>query len=485
MMIAGVKEKLYLCTPMNNHNDIEQATVTVVGAGLTGLTTAYWLSRKGISVRVVETRDRIGGQIQTQHKDQYIYETGPTTGAVSTPEVAELMADLAETSGGSCLLETAPDSSKRRLIWKGDRFHELPSGLVSAITTPLFRFSDKLRILGEPWRKRGDDPDESIASLATRRLGRSFVDYAVDPFISGVYAGNPDQLVTRYALPKLYALERDYGSFVRGAIAKMRQPKSDRDRLATKKVFSAREGLSNIPEAEARQIGMDHISLGVSKVTVNPCGDRWQTTYTDAAGNPCVVESRWVVTTCGAYNLPELLPFVTDERMEAISRLVYAPVMEVNVGMPDTFGGDYQAFGGLVPTVEHQQILGILFPSACFVKRAPEGGALFSFFLGGIKHPELLDKSDEEIRDLVIEGLHTMLKFPADARPDFIHISRHRRAIPQYGADSGPRFDAVASLEHQFPGLVIAGNLRDGIGMAHRITQGAKIANDIAVTNNQ
>jgi oxygen-dependent protoporphyrinogen oxidase len=159
--------------------------------------------------------------------------------------------------------------------------------------------------------------------------------------------------------------------------------------------------------------------------------------------------------------------------------------MEVNVGMPDTFGGDYQAFGGLVPTVEHQQILGILFPSACFVKRAPEGGALFSFFLGGIKHPELLDKSDEEIRVLVIEGLHTMLKFPADARPDFIHISRHRRAIPQYGADSGPRFDAVASLEHQFPGLVIAGNLRDGIGMAHRITQGAKIANAIAVNDNQ
>lgn len=484
-MIASVKEKQYLCTPMINHRNIEQATVTVVGAGLTGLTTAYWLSRKGISVRVVETKDRIGGQIRTCHQGSYIYETGPTTGSVSTPEVAELMADLAVTSGGSCLLETAPDAAKRRLIWKGDRFHELPSGLVSAITTPLFRFSDKLRILGEPWRKRGDNPDESIASLAARRLGRSFVDYAVDPFISGVYAGNPDQLVTRYALPKLYALERDYGSFVRGAFAKMRQPKSDRDRLATKKVFSAKQGLSNIPEAEARLIGMDHIRLGVSQVTVNPCGDRWQTTYTDADGNACVVESQWVVTTCGAYNLPDLLPFVSDERMDAISRLVYAPVMEVNVGMPDTYGGDYQAFGGLVPTVERQQILGILFPSACFTQRAPEGGALFSFFLGGIKHPELLDKDDDEIRSLVMHCLHKMLKFPAEAKPDFIHISRHHRAIPQYGADSGRRFEAVASLEHQFPGLVIAGNLRDGIGMGHRITQGAKIANAIAVTNNQ
>ena len=464
---------------MSNHINIEETEVTVIGAGLTGLTTAYWLKRHGVNVRVVETDSRIGGQIQTQHENKYIYETGPTTGSVSTPEVAELMTDLATTSKGKCLLETAPDSSKRRLIWKGDHFRELPSGLLSAVTTPLFRFSDKLRILGEPWRKRGYDPDESIASLAARRLGRSFVDYAVDPFISGVYAGNPDHLVTRYALPKLYALERDYGSFVRGAIAKMKQPKSDRDRLATKKVFSAKGGLSNIPEAEAGYIGMEHILLGVRQVSVEYADKLWETTLVDANGNSRQLQSRWVVTTCGAYNLPALLPFVDKKYMDAISSLVYAPVMEVNVGMPDTFGGDYCAFGGLVPTVERQQILGILFPSACFSGRAPEGGALFSFFLGGIKHPEMLDKSDDEIRSIVEQCLHTMLKFPTEAKPDFIHISRHRQAIPQYGADSGRRFDAVATIERDYPGLVLGGNLRDGIGMGHRITQATTIANHI------
>lgn len=465
---------------MIDHENIEKAEVTVIGAGLTGLTTAYWLKRKGVDVRIVETDSRIGGQIQTQHNNHYIYETGPTTGSVSTPEVAELMMDLATVSGGKCQLETAPDSSKRRLIWKGDRFRELPSGLLSAVTTPLFRFSDKLRILGEPWRKRGFDPDESIASLAARRLGRSFVDYAVDPFISGVYAGNPDQLVTRYALPKLYALERDYGSFVRGAIAKAKQPKSDRDRLATKKVFSALGGLSHIPESEADYIGMEHIVLGASNVAVSSHGDReWETRFLDHEGKVRSVLSQWVVTTCGAYNLPALLPFVDKATMDAISQLVYAPVMEVNVGMPDTFGGDYRAFGGLVPTVEYQQILGILFPSACFTKRAPEGGALFSFFLGGIKHPEMLEKSDAEICSIVEQCLHTMLKFPADAKPDFIHISRHQRAIPQYGADSGRRFEAVARIEKSFPGLIVGGNLRDGIGMGHRITQATTIANHI------
>ncbi len=464
---------------MEKHSQDIITEVAVIGAGLTGLTAAYMLCRRGIDVRVVETQERIGGQIQTIHKNEFIIETGPTTGSVSTPEVAELMDSLAETSGGVCVLETAPDASKRRLIWKGDRFHDLPSGPISAITTPLFRFSDKLRILGEPWRPKGTNPDESIGSLACRRLGRSFVDYAVDPFISGVYAGNPETLITRYALPKLYNLEQNYGSFVRGAFAKMKEKKTVRDRLATKKVFSARGGLSHITESEANYIGRDRIILGARDVEVSPNNDCWHTSLTNERGETIIIKSRYVVTTCGAYNLPAVLPFVAKDCMQAISTLTYAPVMEVNVGMTDTFGGNYCAFGGLVPTVEKQKILGILFPSACFTGRAPQGGALFSFFIGGIKHPELLDYSDEEIRLLVTSCLYSMLKFPKEAKPALIDISRHRKAIPQYTKDSGLRFETVSNLEYQYPGLIIGGNLRDGIGMAHRITQATQIANNI------
>lgn len=480
--MRGKKDCNTFAPEMTSHDRIYNTDVTVIGAGLTGLTTAYLLKRNGKNVRVVETDNRIGGQIQTQRFKHYIYETGPSTGAVSTPEVAELMNALAETSQGLCQMETAPDAAKRRLIWKGDRFHTLPSDLFSAITTPLFSFSDKLRILGEPWRKRGDNPDESIASLAARRLVQSFVDYAVDPFISGVYAGNPYTLVARYALPKLYALERYYGSFVRGAIAKKKQPKTSRDRLATKKVFSAKGGLSYIPQAEADYIGEGNISLGVSHVRVSPEGQGWMITFMDANGNEQQLQSHWVVTTCGAYNLPELLTFVDKERMDAIAELVYSPIIEVNVGMPDTFDGDYCAFGGLVPTKEKQQILGILFPSTCFTGRAPKGGVLFSFYLGGVRNPEMMDKTDEEIQAIVRKNLHTMLKFPAQAKPDFIHISRHHRAIPQYDANCGRRFRAVESLESQYHGLIIGGNLRDGIGMGHRITQAANIVKRIIMS---
>lgn len=461
--------------------DLKKTDIVIIGAGLTGLTTAYLLARKGRQVTVVETMDKPGGQIQTHVEDGFVFESGPNTGTISCPEVAELMADLEKTSNGKCRLETAPDASKRRLIWKGDRFRDLPSGPMSAITTPLFTLGDKLRILGEPWRKKGDDPDETVGALARRRLGKSFVDYAVDPFLSGVYAGDPDTLVTRYALPKLYNLEQRYGSFVRGAMAKARETKSDRDRLATKKVFSAVGGLSRITLSMADYLGPERLLLGAKDVKARPTTTGWSVGFEGQGGGQVQIGCRRVVTTCGAYALPRVLPFVDSQDMRQLNNLKYAPVAEVSVGVRDTLGGDYRAFGGLVPSCERKQVLGILFPSACFTGRAPEGGALFSYFIGGVKHAELLDKSDSELTALVEDSLHTMLKLPAGTKPDLIRIFRHQRAIPQYEITTGERLKAIGRLQDRYRGLTIAGNLRDGIGMAHRIKQATEIANGLTI----
>ena len=448
---------------------MQQHDTVIIGAGLTGLSTAFNLKNAGRVVLVLEKQNRIGGQIRTYTENGFTFESGPNTGVVSFPEVAELFQQLE----GSCQLETACESSKRRLIWKGNRFHALPAGPLSAITTPLFTLTDKFRILGEPWRKKGDDPDESVGSLAQRRLGRSFYEYAVDPFISGVYAGDPMKLCTRYALPKLYNLEANYGSFIRGAIAKGKEPKSSRDRLATKKVFSAVGGLQHLVDALAKGV---NIITGASDVRVMPDKEhRWRVTYD---GGSKVVYCRHVITTVGAYALPELLPFVDQALMHPISSLYYAPVIQVCVGVRDAGSHRMPAFGGLVPSCEQQKVLGILFPSECFVQRAPEGGALYSYFMGGARHTDYMQKSDEEIRQMVLDSFHTMLKYPADVEPDLIRIFRHERAIPQYRSDSGLRLQAVSSIQQQYPGLIIAGNLRDGIGMGNRIYQAANITLD-------
>ena len=166
---------------------MKQHDIVVIGAGLTGLSTAFELQRLGRDVVVLEKQSRVGGQIQTFTENGFTFESGPNTGVVSYPEVTELFNSL----GNACELEVARESSKRRMIWKGNSFHALPSGPLSAISTPLFSLSDKFRILGEPWRKKGTDPDESVGSLAQRRLGKTFYEYAVDPFVSGIYAGDP------------------------------------------------------------------------------------------------------------------------------------------------------------------------------------------------------------------------------------------------------------------------------------------------------
>ena len=453
--------------------ETKQIDVAVIGAGITGLTTAFLLRQKGKQVHLLEQANRTGGQIQTFHEAGFTFESGPNTGTVSCPEVVELFTQLHSTS---CQLETACKASKRRLIWKKDRFHALPSGLWAGITTPLFTYKDKIRLLGEPFRSKGTTPDESVGQLACRRLGQSFFNYAVDPFISGIYAGDPMKLITRYALPKLYNLEQDYGSFIRGGIAKMKEPKTTRDRLATKEIFSVTGGLENLTKALTDQIGAEHISLSATDIRIRPFTDgRWQISCITPQGEQTFL-TRKVVTTIGAYNLPELLPFVPSELMIKITNLRYAPVIQASVGIRDTGSLHLNAFGALIPSIQQKPILGILFPSSCFSSRAPHGGALFSFFMGGIRHPEMIKRTDDEIRDIVITHLQSMLRFPSGISPDLIRIFRHSHAIPQYEQSSGERFEAINRIENQYPGLILAGNIRNGISLADRIRQASLIA---------
>ncbi len=455
--------------------------VTVIGAGITGLTTAYYLVKSGLRVAIVECNQRVGGQIATFEENGFIFESGPNTGVLSNLETVEIFEEL----NGLCHLETAQKASKKRLIYKKGRLHPLPSGPISAITTPLFTFKDKLRVLYEPFRAKGTNPDESVASLAARRLGQSFVDYAVDPFISGIYAGDPTRLVPRFALPKLYRLEQNYGSFIRGAIAKHKEPKQPGEEKITKEIFSAQKGLKHLPQAlyeaigSGRLSGTSHFFLGARETVLHPEGEGWSISFFQEK-NPVTISSRTVVTTVGGYALPALLPFVDSCDLQPVQTLKYAGVVQVSVGLKKQVGYGEAAFGALVPTVERRNVLGILFPSSCFQGRAPEGGALYSLFIGGVKRPELLQYSDEALEKLVREELEKILRIPAHTNYDLFRIFRHEKAIPQYEADSASRYEAIKRIQERYGGLVLGGNIRDGIGMPDRIRQGKQMAIQIS-----
>jgi oxygen-dependent protoporphyrinogen oxidase len=447
--------------------------VVIIGAGLTGLTMGFYLKKAGVNFVIVDKSAKTGGVIQTIREKGFVYETGPNTGVVSNPEMAELFEDLS----GRCELEVADPSAKRRLIWKNSQWNALPSGLWSAITTPLFTWGDKFRILGEPWRAKGTDPNEKLSDLVKRRLGKSFLDYAIDPFISGIYAGNPNELVPRYALPKLWKLEQEYGSFIGGAMKKAKLPKTDRDKKASKEVFSAKGGLGNLVKALTDAIGEEHFLLS-AETMVKPSGNGLQLQVTTPE-QMIQFEAKHLVTTCGGYALEDLLPFLNEEEIAPFNSLKYAAVTQVLLGFEKWKGMSLKAFGGLVPGRENKNILGVLFTSSFFEGRAPQGGALLSVFMGGTKRPDIAKMDNSEIESLINKELPRMMS-DRSFSPDVVRIHRYPKAIPQYTETSGSRFEMIEKLQQKYPGLVLAGNVRDGIGMADRVKQGRSIAEELA-----
>lgn len=446
--------------------------IIIIGAGLTGLTLGFYLKKAGKTILIIEKENRTGGVINTSKEEGFILERGPNTGVLATPEIVELFDDLK----GRCEAEIADTAAGKRYIMKYGKWQALPSGPLSAISTPLFTLTDKFRILGEPFRKPGTNPDETVADMVRRRMGKSFLDYAVNPFISGVYAGDPEKLVTRHALPKLYNLEQNYGSFIRGSIAKAKEPKTELEKRATRKVFSVKGGLKNLISALSDEIGKENIITGASGNSVTPVQDGYKVSV-EGKGKRIEFLSSSVVTTTGGYALPEILPFINTSIMRKISNLNYAAVVQVSAGYRNWKGKKLDAFGGLVPAVEKRKILGILFPSAIFTGRAPEGGAALSVFLGGVRNPEIMRLDDNQIKSIILNEID--LTLDNSNHPDIIRINRYAHAIPQYELSSGERFRAIEEIQEKYPGLILAGNIRDGIGMADRVKQARRIADSI------
>ena len=210
--------------------------LAIVGAGITGLTAASELAAAGHAVTVFEASDRVGGAIRTFRSDGWLVECGPNTALLRDASLDPLLvrADL------SAELQIANAAAAKRFIVRHGRPNALPANLWQAITTPIFNFSGKLRVLAEPFiRQNRDNPDETLASFARRRVGQEFLDYAVNPFLGGVYACAPEDLCTRHALPRLWRLEQNHGSLVRGTIALMRAKRKSGVRTKTRLVSFA------------------------------------------------------------------------------------------------------------------------------------------------------------------------------------------------------------------------------------------------------
>jgi oxygen-dependent protoporphyrinogen oxidase len=451
-------------------SSIQNVDVVVVGAGLTGLTTAFYLHKANAKFLVLEKAPVVGGVIQTVTEAGFTYEQGPNTGVVGNSTVVEVFEELAD----KCSIELGSETAKKRFILKNAKWECLPQGPVSAIKTPLFTLKDKFRILGEPFRPAGKDPHENLASFVKRRMGQSFFDYAIDPFIIGVYAGDPNYLIPKYALPKLYNLEQKYGSLIGGSFRKGFVKKTEEEKKVNRKVFSCKGGLASLPAALYKTIGTEHVVLNAQDITVQPTSEGYTITA-EKGDDQITIHVKKVISTVGAYALESMLPFVDKDALAKLNSLHYTKVIEVVLGFNKWEGIELDGFGGLIPSIEKRDLLGVLYMSTLFEGRAPKGGATLSIFMGGVRRQDLITLSDAEIHEIVARECAELMGLK-EFKPDLFRIMRHNKAIPQYGVESGERFETIRQLEQQYPGLIIGGNLRDGIGMADRMNQGKALA---------
>jgi len=425
----------------------------VIGAGISGLTTAFHLARGGKRVAVLEASSRVGGSLETWTDGPWRFEMGPNTVLESHESVTRLIRE----AGLESEKITASPSAKRRYLWKAGRLHPLPSGPIDFLRTPLFPPSAKLRLLREPWISKGES-EESIAAFVRRRLGQAFLDYAVGPFVAGVYAGDPERLSVRYAVPKIADLEREHGSLIRGAFAK----KGAGPRGA---MFSFREGMEQLPRELARQIGDVRTGVACRRIVRSGEGFRAET---DAG----LVEANRIVLSVPADVAARLL-----ER-DDLAEIPYAPVSLVSTGWRrEDVAHPLDGFGFLAPRKEGLRVLGVLFPSEIFPGRAPAGHVVLTAFAGGRTDPEVATWDDDRVMSEVLGELRQTVGVRGE--PVISTIRRWPRAIPQYELGHGRFLDLAREIESALPGLRIGGNFLQGVSVPDCIRNATALAEEI------
>lgn len=433
----------------------------IVGGGISGLAVAHRLKAAGRDILLLEKGKRLGGAVLTRKTSGFLIDCGPN----STLETSSEIHDFVDGLGLADERVYANSEAKKRYILKNGKLQALPASPPAFFASKLFSARAKFRLLAEPFIKPApEENEETIAEFVERRLGREFLDYAINPFVAGVYAGDPKKLSVQSAVRKVYALERDYGSLIRGAIkgAKARKARGDVEKTKAQ-LFSFRGGMSVLTDRLAEKLG-SIIQTNCEMTSVKPLADGgYEVSLRNGAKNVSL-ETAQIVFATPAHVTAAVLRAFNSNLSAALEEIDYPPVAVVFLGYESKPPGrDLDGFGFLVPEVEQRKILGTIWSSTIFPERAPNGGAALTTFVGGDRQPEIAEKEEAEIVEIVLTELKDILSFRK--QPDVVHVHRWQKAIPQYKLGHGKRIAAVEDFEAAHPGLHIAGNFRDGVSL--------------------
>ena len=476
--------------------------VAIIGAGITGLTAAFYLQRKGIPVAVYEASGRVGGVIKSRRSEGYLAEFGPNTILETSPKIGQLVRDA-----GLASRRLDPDpKAEARYVVRYRRPIEMPGSPLGFFTTKLFSLRAKLAVLREPFvpaRKNGTE--ESVAEFVVRRLGQEFLDHAIDALVAGVYAGDPYKLSVGQAFPKLVQLEARYGSLIKGQILggreRRRRGEVAKDRAPK---FSFDEGLQVLPDAlrerleatgspgilpagsakerhAGRMPALPVVQLNTPVTRLTQTTEGW-TLDLLRGGQPARAEHSAVIYAGTAFKLAALeVSGPNPINLQPFSEIRYPPVASVVLGFRrEDVAHPCAGFGMLIPKVEGFRLLGTIFSSSLFPNRAPAGHLLLTSYVGGERYPELASLPAEQLCEVTLQDLRVLLG--VKGKPTFQHSVFYPKAIPQYNVGYGRYRDLMAEIEQKAPGLFLAGHYRDGVSLSDSIVSGCNVADRVAAS---
>ena len=446
-------------------------SVAVLGAGVAGLAAAYRLQTLGARPVVLEASGRAGGALWTLRRDGYQVDVGANSMQRKPPLAGEIIDQLGLAEE---VVEARPEAEARYVVRAG-RPVALPGGPKGLLTTPLFSRRARLRAALEPFVRRRDVPGETVAAFVRRRLGHEVAAYAVDPFVAGVFAGDPERLAVAHAFPLLAELEREHGSVVRGMVRRAKARRATGEAVGPPASFSFHSGMQALPDALAERLS-SLIQFDTPVQSVRADGGRYlvETEQGDALG-----PFDAVVSAVPLHRLPTLhLPVGTEPLVSAR----YAPVTVLALGFRRAdVAHPLDGFGMLVPRRETEtRVLGALFSSTLFPGRAPDGHVLLTCFLGGERRPTDAALPEAEQVALATADLQRLLG--VRGAPTFVHRHAWPRAIPQYEVGYERVLDRLAEVEAAWPGFHFAGNYRGGVAVGAALASGWEAAEAVGRT---
>jgi oxygen-dependent protoporphyrinogen oxidase len=435
----------------------------IVGAGISGLSCAWFLRERGHRIRVLEAGPRPGGTIQSVHQDGFLIEAGPNTTLLRDGPFGELIRAL----GLEAELLEANRLAKRRYVVQHDRLVALPGSLPAFVASPLFSAGAKLRLLLEPFHRRARE-EESIAQFVRRRLGPEFLDWVIDPFVSGVYAGDPARLSVRAAVGRIHALEVEHGSLILGALARLLRARASGP-MPVGRLISLRDGMHALPQALAGALG-GALTCNAEVTAIERDGVAWRVRTAQSEHR-----AEALVLSVPAHRAAALLEPLDSGLAGELAAIHYPPMASVALGFArDAISHPLDGFGVLIPSHARRPTLGALFSSTLFPGRAPDGQVLLTAFMGGARNASVAALDEAEIVRQVLADLTPLLGI--HAAPLFKRVRRWLHAIPQYELGHLERLARIDDRLARFPGLHLRANWRDGISVADCVANAAQFA---------